>query len=184
MSQDFNADEQAALEQLAQDFLKALQLKDAGKVDKAEDLLLSILSKEPRLAEPRMELARMHLDTGRLSDAESHAREALTQLEQGGQWTDDLPENVVLGLAHGLLAEVLRNRADSDEVLFGNPDVFKALVKEAKKHFAEAARLDPSDEYASYHAFFLGPPKGTKVEMLGDEDAGSTAETPEDSEED
>src|SRR5690606_14016770 len=130
---------------------------DAGDLDGAEDELRAILKVEPRLAEPHLELARVLLDTDRLSEAEAHAREGLQHLESGGQWTDEVPENVLLALGHALLAEVLRRRADEDDVIFGDPDEFRGLVEESRVHFARAAELDPSDEYASYHAFFLGP---------------------------
>ncbi|TNE89099.1 MAG: hypothetical protein EP330_11715 [Deltaproteobacteria bacterium] len=150
--------EQQLLIELEPRFMKAIEAKDAGKLDLAEDELRGILRVEPRLAEPRMELARILLDTDRIEEAEEHAREALSQLEAGGQWTDELPENVVLGLSHALLAEVLRRRIEDDDVVFGSAERYQALLDESRKHFEEAARLDPSDEYASYHAFFLGVP--------------------------
>ena len=149
--------EQDALDQLGEQFMQAVQLKSRGEVDAAEDVLREILKTEPRLAEPHMELARILLDTGRRQEAEDHAREAVQHLQQGDTWTQDIPEHIVRGLAHATLAEVLRQRADEDDVIFGDPETFHALVAESKQHFNEAARLDPSDEYASYHAFFLGP---------------------------
>jgi tetratricopeptide (TPR) repeat protein len=158
--------EAQALDRLGERFLRALNLKDAGKVDEAEDGLRALIAEEPRLGEPRIELARLLLDTERLTEAEEHAREGLAQLQQTGAWTDDIPANVVLGLAHALLAEVLRRRADDDDVIFGDPDAFRALVEEAKQHFEKAAALDPGDEYASYHAFFLGVKgHGAKVDF-------------------
>ncbi len=149
-------DEEAALQQLEARFLAALRSKEAGDIDRAEDELRAILRVEPRLPEPHMELARVLLDTDRLADAEPHARHAVDQLESGGQWTADLPNNVVSALAHALLAEILRRTADEDDVIFGDPERFRALVDEAKEHFDRAADLDPRDEYASYYAFFLG----------------------------
>ncbi|MEN0060936.1 MAG: tetratricopeptide repeat protein [Myxococcota bacterium] len=154
-----SADRLAALETT---FLAALAHKEANDFDKAEEKLREILRTEPRLAEPHLELARILLDTDRLPDAEDHARQALELLSQPhGQWIDDLPENVVLALAHAVLAETLRRRADEDDVLFGDPATFKALVAEAKSHFDQAAELDPQDEYSSYYAFFLGIEDGT-----------------------
>lgn len=158
--------EEVLLDELGQRFLRALADKDAGKIDRAEEELRAILMVEPRLGEPRMELARIFLDSDRLSDAEDHAREAVETLEGHGTWTDELPKNVVLGLAHGLLAEVLRRRADEDDVIFGDATEFHALVAEAKKHFERAAELDPADEYASWHAYFLGVKgHGAKVDF-------------------
>ena len=155
---DSNPEEQEEqrLEQLAEQFMAALKKKDDGDLDGAEDDLRAVIAVEPRLAEPHLELARVLLDTGRLGDAEAHAREGLGHLEATGPWTQEIPENVLGALANGLLAEVLRRRADEDDVIFGDPDVFKKLVAESKAAFAKAAELDPSDEYSSYYAFFLG----------------------------
>ena len=154
---DFGKDPgEAALDALADRFLSALAAKDSGKLDRAEDELHAILKVEPRLPEPRMELARLLLDSDRIALAEPHARQALEHLESGGQWTDELPENVVKGIAHGLLAEILRRQADEDDVIFGEPERFRALVAESKTHFDQAAALDPNDSYSSYYAFFLG----------------------------
>ena len=154
-------DADATLEALEPRFLDALRASAAGDIDTAEDELREIVKVEPRLPEPHMELARLLLDTGRLEEAEAHVREALTHLESGGQWTDELPENVVLALANALLAEVLRQRADQDDVIFGDPEQFKAMLDEAQMRFRTASSLDPRDEYSSFHAFFLGPVKGT-----------------------
>lgn len=143
------------LEGLGARFLAGLEHTRHGRIDDAIELFRGILAVEPRLAEPRLELARIHLDTGRLTDAEAEAREALRLLEAGGQWIDELPEAVVKGLAHGLLAEILRQAADTDEVIFGPPERFHELTKEARVHFAKAAELDPEYQHASYHAFFM-----------------------------
>lgn len=153
---------------LAKRFLAALADKDGGRIDRAEDELRAILAAEPRIGEPRIELARILLDTDRVEEAEEHAREGLADLIASGVWVEDIPPNVVLGLAHALLAEVLRRRADDDDVIFGDPAVWKAMIEESKTHFAKASELDPADEYASYHAFFLGlKAHGAKAD-LGD----------------
>lgn len=159
--------EQEALDALEAKFVAAVTQKDQGKLDLAEDAFRDILKVEPRLPEPRMELARLLLDSDRLDEAEEHAREALGHLEAGGQWIDDLSEETVLGLSHALLAEILRRRAEDDAVIFGDPLVFKRLVTESREHFERAAALDPSDEYSSYHAFFLGTP-GAKPSIGGE----------------
>ena len=148
--------EEDALQALGVRFLAALAAKDRGQIDAAEDELRAILRIEPRLAEPRLELARILLDTDRLPEADDHAREALEVLEGGGQWVEDVPGPVLLAMAHALLAEVVRRKADEDDVIFGDPAAFRAMIDEAKRHFARAAELDPSEEYASYYAVFLG----------------------------
>lgn len=150
--------QQELLAELEPKFMAAIEAKDAGRMDTAEDLLRGILRVEPRIAEPRMELARILLDTDRLEEAEEHAREGLLQLKSGGQWTEEIPENIVSGLAHALLAEVLRRRIEEDDVVFGDPARYQAMLAESQSLFQEASRLDPSDEYASFHAFFLGVP--------------------------
>jgi len=164
--------EEDALASLGPRFLQALGLKEAGRVDDAEEALVAILKEEPRLPEPRMELARIHLDTERIDTAEEHARTALEHLESGGQWTDMLPEEVLLSVAHALLAEILRRRLEEDAVIFGDPAEFKALLAESKTHFARARELDPTDETSSYYAFFLGP------EGHGSKDEGGAAAQP------
>ena len=55
-------------------------------------------------------------------------------LQAGGQWTDEIPENVMKAVAHGLLAEILRRRADEDDVIFGDPATcFMPLVTESRR---------------------------------------------------
>ncbi|MCO4743411.1 MAG: tetratricopeptide repeat protein [Proteobacteria bacterium] len=160
--------QQELLAELEPQFMAAIEAKDAGRLDAAEDLFRTILRVDPRIPEPRMELARILLDTDRVAEAEEHAREALVQLKSGGQWTDEIPENIVLGLSHALLAEVLRRRIEDDDIVFGDADRYKAMLAESQSLFAEAAKLDPSDEYASFHAFFLGVPgKGSAGESEG-----------------
>lgn len=146
----------AALEALGARFLTAVDAIQGGRVDDAEEELRAILRVEPRLPEPRLELARLLLDTERLEEAEAQAREGVADLQKSGPWTDELDADTVMAIGKALLAEILRRRADEDDVIFGDAGRFKAIVAESQALFAEAAKLDPSDEYASYHAFFLG----------------------------
>ncbi|MCB9759167.1 MAG: hypothetical protein H6739_04965 [Alphaproteobacteria bacterium] len=150
---------------LGETFLAAMAARQRADVDTAQDLLREIIRKEPRLPEPHLELGRIHLDAGRLHDAEAETREALRLLALGGQWVDDVPEAVMGSIAHGQLAEVLRQRADSDEVIFGDPAVFKALLAEARTEFEQARTLDPSNSHADYHAFFIGLGDDVDVEL-------------------
>ncbi len=163
---DFVDPEAGALDQLGVRFTAALQAKDDGKIDVAEDELRTLISEEPRLGEPHLELARLLLDTERLAEAEDHAREAIEQFERSGTWIEAIPANIIRGLAHATLAEILRRKAEEDDVIFGDAAEFHALIAESKQHFEKAAEFDPSDEYASYHAFFLGASgHGGKVEF-------------------
>jgi tetratricopeptide (TPR) repeat protein len=168
---DADEQEQQLLEELGQRFLTALQLKDGAKLDLAEDELRAILRTEPRLAEPRMELARILLDTDRLDEALEQAREALEVLEKNGPWTQDLEENVVQAIAHATLAEILRRKADEDDIIFGDPEIFRSMVAEAKAHFEKAAALDPNEDMSSYYAFFLGIP-GAELDLGAPSDKG------------
>ncbi len=148
--------ENELLEALGRTFMEAMAARRAGDVDRALDLLRQVVRGEPRLPEPHFELAHIHLTAGRLPEAEIEARTALRWLEQGGQWVDDVPEHVMLSMANNLLGEVLRQRADADEIVFGDPEVFEALLKESKAYFAVAAQLDPTSEHSEHHDFFLG----------------------------
>jgi tetratricopeptide (TPR) repeat protein len=147
-------------------FMAAVTLKDRGELDKARDLLREVLRREPRLAEPRLELGRIHLDAGRVEDAEVETREALSILERGGRWLETLAEHEILSVAHGQLAEILRQLADSDELLFGDPEVWRRTLAEAKAHFAKSVKLDPTNAHSEYHSFFLG------LASEGDDDGG------------
>jgi tetratricopeptide (TPR) repeat protein len=126
--------------------MQALERRNAGKVDEATDALLALLRIEPRLAEPRLELGAIHLETGRLEEAEAEAREAIRILDAGGAWTEDLPENVLLGMGWALLGEVLKQMASTDEVVFGeDPTRFRELIAQSQVAFRRAAELDPQD---------------------------------------
>src|SRR5438045_1051925 len=91
------------LEALQARFLQALQARTRGDVDTAAELLRGMLKVEPRLAEPRLELSHILLETGQLSEAEDQAREALRSLEGDGRWTEDLDDSQLLSLGWGTL---------------------------------------------------------------------------------
>lgn len=162
------ADREAHLDSLQPRFMAALALREKGKVDEAIDLLRGVLRDEPRLAEPRMELARIHLDTGRLEEAEIEAREAIRLLESGGQWTDDLPENVVQAIAWATLGEILKERAATDEVVFGPEETFRELLEQSRAAFARAHALDPSDAASEVSAAELEDSPRRPPELTGD----------------
>ncbi len=147
---------EAHLADLGPRFVEALRLRSEGQVDTALEQLRSLLRAEPRLAEPRLEIARILLEMGQVEDAEAEAREALRILETGGQWSDDLPENVVLSLGYALLGEILKDRASSDEVVFGPEEAFRELIESSRAAFARAHALDPSDTHAMVSAAELG----------------------------
>jgi len=142
---------------LSNRFLKAMERRRNGQIDRAADDLRAILKVEPRLGEPHMELASIHLSLEQPERAVEHAREAVRLLESGARWNEDLPENVMLSLARNLLGESLRQVADQDAVVFGDPERWKALMAEARREFQTAANLDPTNENASWSAFGFGP---------------------------
>ena len=145
----FDADE-AHLDGLGEQLFAALRLREKNQVDKAAEVLRGILKVEPRLAEPRLELSRILLDTGQLEEARSQAEEATRILETGGQWTEEIPENVLSSMAYGLLGEIIRRQADADEVVFGEPEEWRALLNASEAAFKRAAELDPDNDHADY----------------------------------
>lgn len=133
------------LQHLEVEFMVALELRTKGKSDEARQKLENVLRVDPRLPEPRLEMARIYLETQRLEDAETEVREALSLLQAGGQWVETVPENVMLSLAWALLGEILKQQATTDEVVFGDPEVFRTLIRESQAAFAKAHELDPDD---------------------------------------
>ena len=64
-------------------FLRALKERRSGRVDQAMDLLREVIQGDPRLPEPHLELAHIHLEAERFELAEIEAREGLKFLQQG-----------------------------------------------------------------------------------------------------
>ncbi len=149
-------DDQAMLQRLGVIFMEAMVMLQAGGVARGMELLQLIVRREPRLPEPHLELARIHYDAGRLDEAEVEAREGMAHLQRGGQWVDEISEDELQSLAHGLLGEILRARLDTDAVVFGGESLYRALLDDSRFHFKEATRLDPRNDHAGHHAFFLG----------------------------
>ena len=132
--------------------MEAVQRMEKNDIDGAAETFRRILQKEPRLAEPRIELARILVETRQTEEAESEIREAIRILENGGQWLDVLTENQVQSVAYSLLAEVLRLRAEEDEIVFGDSDKWRAIVDESHAAFRKARDLDPDNAHAEYWA--------------------------------
>ena len=92
MSDDISfEDAERHLEGLDDQFMEGLKRMDAGDVDGAAEGFRRILKSEPRLAEPRIELARILVETNQLKEAEAEVREAIRILDGGGMWLDNLP---------------------------------------------------------------------------------------------
>ena len=156
MTDQVTQSEEENLKALESRFMAALEMREQGRVDESFDELQAIISIEPRLPEPRMELSRILLDTDRVESAVEHARLALEHLEASGPWINNFPANTILALAHAILAEGLRRRADEDDIIFGDPEQFKGIITESRAHFQRASELDDADAYSSYYAFFMG----------------------------
>lgn len=148
---DIDRDEEH-LSGLDQQFMDGLKRMEAGDIDAAAETFRRILIVEPRLAEPRIELSRILMETAQLGEAEAEIREAIRILENGGQWIDGLAENQVLSVAYGLLAETLRVVSEGDELVFGDPDTWRNVVEEAHAAFRKARELDPENAHADYWA--------------------------------
>ena len=140
------------LEGLDQQFMDGLKRLESGDVDSAAEVFRRILYAEPRLAEPRIELARILMETRQLKEAEAEIREAIRILENGGQWIEVLSEAQVQSVAYGILAEVLRVLAEGDELVFGDPETWRNVVDEAHAAFRKARELDPENAHADYWA--------------------------------
>ena len=149
-------------------FLRGLALRNAGRVDEALSIFNQILVVEPRLPEPRLERGRIRLEMGQLEDAETDVREAIRVLESGGQWSEDVPENVVLALAWSLLGEILKEKASTDDVVFGDEETFRGLIAQSRVAFARAAELDPTDNNSQINALELSEEAEETAEMTGD----------------
>jgi len=153
MTKDHNIeDPEGHLEGLSDQFLSAIERMQQGDVDSAAEHFRRILKSEPRLAEPRIELARILMETSQLEEAEAEIREAIRILESGGQWIEDIEPHQVLSIAYGILAEVLRTLSQSDAAVFGDPEAWKRLVDEAHAVFRKARELDPDNAHADYWA--------------------------------
>jgi tetratricopeptide (TPR) repeat protein len=164
------------LDGLGDKFMDGLKRLENADIDGAAECFKRVLAVEPRLAEPRIELARILMETQQLKLAESEVREAIKILENGGQWLDLVTEDELTSVAYGILAEVLRVLAESDAVVFGDPDIWRNIVDESHAAFRRARELDPENSHASYWAGGLDVDAG---QASSPEDAGQ-ASSPED----
>ena len=154
--------EEAHLEGLDIQFMDGLKRMGAADFDGAAACFRRVLKCEPRLAEPRIELARILIETDCLREAEAEVREAIKILESGGQWIAQVEPHQISSIAYGILAEVLRLLAETDEVVFGDPEIWRNIVDEAHAAFRKARELDPDNAHADYWA------GGLDVEVGGD----------------
>jgi tetratricopeptide (TPR) repeat protein len=142
---------------LAERFAQAMALRGEGRDQDAAPVLHDILRADPRLAEPRLELAHIAAVAGDWEEAEGHARVALEILRNGGQWTDDVEPNVVLAFAANLLGEVLFRSVEDGDLFLSHHDAFLRRWNEAAGLFEEAAQLDPTQAEARANAARVRP---------------------------
>ncbi len=136
---------------------EAMKLRSEGAADKALLVYHEILQVDPRLAEPRLELAHMAAEQEQWEEAEEQARAALDALRRGGQWTADVTESQLLSFAMNLLAEIIYRSVQDGDLIFRDEARFKARWNEAAGLFAEALRTDPENEDARYWASHVRP---------------------------
>ncbi len=145
-SAEYQAIEQTVLGGLAATMQEAMRLRQAGKDDEAALRFRETVMKEPRLAEPRLELAHIALHKKEWEEAEGQAREAVELLKRGGQWTLEIDPDVLLAFALNLLGEVLVQSIGDVDLLEQDPEAFKAIWNDAAACFADAYELDPNNE--------------------------------------
>ncbi len=144
------SDEKKLLKHLEFKFLEAIQAHQNNDLDKAERINKAILEVEPRLVEPNLELAYISLRREQFEDAQAYAEESIRLCTLHGHWMDNFTDDELLSLSYSTLAESLRFQAQTDEVIFENPEKFTTLMKDAKEAYQKAASINPENEFARY----------------------------------
>lgn len=138
--------DRAVTEPLEPKMRVALAHRQAGQEPEAEKLLREIIRADPRLPEPRLELAHLAALREDWTEAEAQARLAVELLRAGGQWIADLPPSTVLGFALNLLGETMVRPLEEGDLFLVDRPAFTRCWNEAAAVFEEAARLDPASE--------------------------------------
>lgn len=140
--------DQEVLDALAPKMVAALEARRAGEDSVAEKLLRDILRNEPRLAEPRLELAHLAAEREQWEEARTQAELAVTTLRAGGQWTLDVEPPALLSFALNLLGEVIVRWLEEGDLLLRDRPEFTRRWNEAAGLFADACRLDGTNDDA------------------------------------
>ena len=130
----------------------AMTAREQGKDGEARKLFESILQSEPRLAEPRLELAHMAAIAEDWDEAQTQARLAVDILQRGGQWTEDVAPKVLLGFALNLLGELIVRPLEEGDLFLTNRAEFNARWNEASEVFARCLEADPENVDARRNA--------------------------------
>lgn len=136
------------LPELARTMARALKMRESGKDGEAMKLYRDVLAVEPRLAEPRLELAWLAAGRNDWQEAEEQARFAVEILEAGGQWTDDLSPESLLAFALTLLGEVVIRPLEEGDLFLVDQTAFTQKWNEAAALFDRAVELDGDNEDA------------------------------------
>jgi tetratricopeptide (TPR) repeat protein len=141
--------EKEDLSELENMFMNAMKLRQNGEVDSSEKLLHTIIVKEPRLPEPHIELAHIYTIAEKYDEAITHINDAITYLENGGQWLEFEDINLI-AMAYLIKGEIYKSLADQDHIVFGDPNIFEEYIKLSKDAYKKSYELDPSNEDAIY----------------------------------
>lgn len=146
---EFDQDQLTALEPKMR---LAMTAREQGNDAEAKRLFDEILKEEPRLAEPRLELAHMAAGTEDWEGAQSQARLAVEILKRGGQWTQDVAPEALLGFALNLLGELMVRPLEEGDLFLTDRPRFDASWNEASTLFGLAMAADPSNVDARRNA--------------------------------
>ncbi len=149
--------DQTVLDALAPRMQAAVELRQEGRDDKAEAIFREILKSEPRLAEPRLELAHLAALREDWDEAQTQARLAVATLVAGGQWTMDVEPAPLLSFAMNLLGETLVRAIEGGDLFLRDKDRFSKTWNEAAALFAEAKKIDPTNDDARRNAVRYRP---------------------------
>ncbi len=138
----------ARLPDLAKAMKRALKARANGRNDDAALILKEILAVEPRLAEPRLELAWLAASAEDWDEAEAQARLAVEILEAGGQWNDDLTPERLMSFALTMLGEVIVRPLEEGDLFLVDRGLFTGRWNEAAGLFDRAVQLDDANEDA------------------------------------
>ena len=135
---------------LIKKFEQAMEARERNDIDSCCELLLQVIKQEPRLPEPHLEIANIYLIIEKLEDARVHIEEAITYLENGGQWMD-MDLSTVLSLAYATKSEIYHALADQDEiVLNANETEFIRLMKISKEAKQKSEECNPNQHVDNY----------------------------------
>lgn len=155
--QDQLAEPEHHLVPLGTKLAQAFTLRSEGKHEDAAVLLREVLHADPRLPEPRLELAHIAAEAGDWEEAEGQARQAVALLRAGGQWTAVMGPAQLLAFAINLLGEVIYRALEDSDLIFRDASLFTEGWNEAAALFAEAHRLDPANTDARHWAAHVRP---------------------------